>query len=127
MALFPTVAELWLYLGLTLMFEKSKQQAAIFCIKKANLIGSSCADLVVICDILLSILSQVVKLKSGILDSRKNYLSRAIHKYPNYDILWKSLTQSCSKDKTKKNSFASEENAALFQLAIDQVIKMIMS
>lgn len=126
MALFPTIAELWLYLGLTLMFEKSKQLAAVFCIKKANLIGSPCADLVVICDILLSILTQVVKLKPGILDSRKNYLSRATYKYPNYDILWKSLTLSSSVDKTKKSSIASEENSALFLLAIDQVMKMIM-
>lgn len=127
MALFPTIAELWLYLGLNLMFEKSKQQAAVFCIKKSNLIGSSCADLVVICDILLSILTQVAKLKPGTLDTRKNYLSRAIYKYPNYDILWKSLTLSTSNDKAKKNSIGSEENSALFKLAVDQVIKMILS
>lgn len=111
------------------MFDKSKYQAAVFCIKKASLIGSSCADLGAICDILLSVLAQVAKLKTGFLDTRRNYLCRALHKYPNHNILWKSLMEEDSKDKNrnKKILITSDENSALIQLAIDHVLKMILS
>lgn len=127
--LFPTIAELWLYMGLALMNQKTQLQSAIFCVKKASLIESKCADLSVICNITLAILSQMIKTKPGVLDSKLKYLSRALVKYPNHGLLWTSL-KSASEVKTekiRKNQMLSEENTSLFQLVIEHNIKMILA
>lgn len=129
-ALYPTVAELWLYLGLSLMFQKAKHHVAIFCIKKASLIGSTDSNLCVVCDILLAILSQQVKTKPKYLDGdRVVYLSRAIFKQPDYDLLWKSLLSARGHEqqgRSKKSQLVNENDSGLFQLAIDHTIKMIV-
>lgn len=137
--LFPMIAEFWLYRGFTLMFDKTKHQAAVFCIKKANLIGSSCADLSVVCDILLSILTQLTKCKAGVLEDRVKYLSRAVHKYPTHSLLWTCIKSSAKSVKTKiaternkqrNNQEATgwtTENVDLLKLAVDHFIKMILA
>lgn len=129
LVLFPTVAELWLYMGLALMFQKTKLQSALFCIKKASLIESKCADLGVICNILLAILSQMVKGKSYALDPRVKYLSRALIKYPSYELLWVGLISAsgAKAEKIRKNQTLSEENTSLFQLVIEHNLRMILA
>lgn len=140
--LFPMIPELWLFLGLTMMYKKTKHQAAVFCIRKADIIGRKCADLSVICDILLSILTQVAKLKTNVLESRINYLSRALYKYPTYGLLWTSLKTAASKVSDSRAAVAAEkeinrnqqttqswskENNDLFNLALDHVMKMLLT
>lgn len=134
-ALFPHIAELWLFLGLSLMFHKQKYQTAIFCIRKANLMGSTNADLSVICDILLAI----TPIKSGgklnkkaipvDLNSRVVHLSRALFKCPDYPILWNCLNAAKlgdgSKESPRNNHHMTGYDAELFQLAIDHTIRMI--
>lgn len=125
LALFPTIPELWLFYGLAQVFDKTKIQNAIFCINKASLIGSTCADLGVVCDILLSLLSKNVKSKMDTSDSQVKYLCKAVYKCPNYRLLWKSLLSLKNSNESKKTSYDDEENSNLFYLAIDHTIKMI--
>uniref|UniRef100_A0A6G1S8X1 Tetratricopeptide repeat protein 37 n=1 Tax=Aceria tosichella TaxID=561515 RepID=A0A6G1S8X1_9ACAR len=136
-ALFPNIAELWLFLGLSLMFHKQKYQTAMFCIKKANLIGSTNADLSVICDILLAISPskptgrQSKKATPIDPNLRVVHLSRALFKCPDYKLLWDCLNAAKFQDTTrelpKNNQPLTGYDAELFQLAVDHTIRMITS
>jgi tetratricopeptide (TPR) repeat protein len=135
-ALFPNIAELWLFLGLSLMFHKQQYQTAMFCIRKANLMGSTNADLSVICDILLAILlsnstRQSKKATSLDPNARIVHLSRALFKCPDYQLLWTCLNEAklgnAPKESPRKGHTLTGHDADLFRLAIDHTIKMITS
>lgn len=128
-ALYPTVAELWLYLGLALMIQKARHQTAIFCIKKANLIGSTDPDLCLVCDILLAILCQRTRGKPFGLRECSSYLSQAIFKNPSYWLLWETLIHLRDRElrkETKKDQTWSKRETSLFSLAIDHVLIKIV-
>lgn len=130
LALFPTVAEFWLFMGLSLISEKNKAQIAIDCIKKASQIGSSLPEVCFVCDLLLSVLCQSVKAKPETVTTRTKYLSRAINKYPNYNLLWEILfahINSERKDKTKLTHLLSQENSNLIDLAVDHILAQLGS
>lgn len=131
LALFPDVAELWLYMGLAYMFQKNKNREAIFCIKKAYLIGSTYAELCLVCDILLAISCTAIVAKSKSIDlgSRSKYLCRAYYKCPNEESLWLSIlletNQVSAAKQIKSDILASNQNLALFTVAIKSIIQMI--
>lgn len=124
LALFPTVPELWLFKGLVLLFRDEKQSIAAMCIKKASLIGTASADLGVVCDILLAILSN---LEVTDLEPRTKYLSRALYKFPDINLLWVSLLSSLKVQKSSatKTMLLNEQDSNLFHIAINLIIKMI--
>lgn len=131
LALYPMVAELWLFLGISFSFRKQDYPAAIICLKHSLLIGATRADLCFVSNLLLAILSQATaKNKLATLESRDKYLSRSILSYPQYGLLWKSLSQlnietKASSSQRKSNSLA--DNFELFDLAIKHVIKMCLA
>lgn len=127
LALFPMIAELWLFMGLAAMQQHSGQQIAAHCINTAGLVGSTSADLRGACDILNSILTDMVERKACSLDTKTKYLCRAIHKYPNYELLWRKLlaiddTKIRPRGKGRANSVIGDQNFGLFQLAVDHIL-----
>lgn len=127
LALFPMIADLWLYLGLSLMSTKDqiKLRTAKYCIAKANLIGSTDPNLTSVCDILLAILcDQIVgkKMDSSKRQSdRETHLCRALFKGPDNELLWDCLLKS----KATRES-PEVENGALFQFAVDHALRTLI-
>lgn len=99
LVLFPTVPEMWLFMGIAMMLQRSKKQTAIYCINKASLLGSNHPDVCFICDILLSILCD-----------RTKHLRYAIYKYPSYNLVWSTLLEP-----------KPEQETMLFQLAVEHI------
>jgi len=114
-------------MGLTLMFCNIQNPLATICIVRADLIGSTSADLSAVCDILLSLLALPTRSKVVV---RTDHLSRAIYKLTDHKLLWSHLYASANFEPQIKSLIPSGPNApatSLFHLAIDHMIKMITS
>lgn len=122
-ALYPMIPELWLYLGLSLMHQKGANSTAIYCVKKASLIGSTDTNLCFVCDIILAILSQQptkTKNKNVPEVNPESHINRAIFRHPRYGILWKFMEG----DRNPKDKHHVRD---LFDLAIDHSLSVLAS
>lgn len=123
----PTVAELWLFKGLENMFsEIRKQDATIYCINKAILIGSMNPDLVFVGELLLCILTVSAQKIPMTIEKRSKFLRQAIFKYPHYDKLRCILDQlSCDAKQlsqfAKKGNLLTGINSDIFSVAMNHV------
>lgn len=125
-AMFPTIAELWLYQGLAFVLDGKDFKLALECMQKADAIGFSNSGLTMSCDILMAILSQI-SWKPGVKswDGRPKFLSRAIYKYPDYPLLWEAISVGLINKPSKKSDLLSGNNSKLLELAISHTIRMI--
>lgn len=111
-ALFPMVAELWLFMAFSSILGGAKSNITTYCIERATLIGSTKANIGLICDLLLL----------NIVDSekrRKQLLSRAIYKHPDEKLLWDLLLD--------KRQQPIVNDPRIFDLAVDILLNKVIS
>lgn len=125
-ALFPTVPEFWILLGLSFIVGGKESSLAIFCIEQANIMESTNPDLNAAGDMLMAVLEisdvkQEPKKKSRLI----KLLSRAIHKCPHYGLLWVLLLNLDSQKQSRGSNLIEEKRRNLFNLAIDHMLKTV--
>lgn len=122
-ALFPTVAEFWVLLGLSFIVKGRHPDLADFCIDQVNRMDSTSPDLKAVGDMLMAVSEVSGKKQESVRKGRLvMLLSRATYKCPQYGLLWTLLLNLNSQDRT--NSLG-EEIRNLFNLAIDHMLKAI--
>lgn len=133
LALYPMISELWLFYGITFLLRKSEHPEAVMCIERAILLGRTCAETNFVCNILLSILVQNCAKRKTLLtlNSRKEYLSKAVYRYPQYEVLWRALNEEITDIKSVAPQTSSKLNSLnqqefdLFRLAIKHSLMLI--